>query len=68
MIRKKVGDIPEFDHKALNELTQHKANTPTMGGLIILVGVLLSTLLWADLSNPFVNKGLFLMVWLYIVF
>jgi len=32
--------------------------------LIILVAVLLSTVLWADLRNPFVQKGLFLMVWL----
>ena len=64
LIRKKVGDIPEFDHKGLNELTQHKTNTPTMGGLIILLGVFVSTLLWADLRNSFVQKGLFLMVWL----
>ena len=64
LIRKKVGDIPEFDHKKLNELTSHKANTPTMGGLIILAGVIVSVLLWADLTNPFVNKGLFLLVWL----
>jgi len=31
-----------------------KAGTPTMGGILILLGVTLSTLLWADLSNPFV--------------
>ena len=30
-----------------------KAGTPTMGGLLILLSVMLSTLLWADLSNPF---------------
>ncbi|MBN2375476.1 MAG: hypothetical protein JXD22_03690, partial [Sedimentisphaerales bacterium] len=62
LIRMKVGDVPEFNHKALNELTAQKANTPTMGGLIILAGVFFSTLLWADLRNPFVQKGLFLMV------
>ena len=28
-----------------------KAGTPTMGGLMILSGVLVSTLLWANLSN-----------------
>ncbi len=64
LIKKKVGDVPEFDHKDLNELTRHKANTPTMGGLIILAGVIISTLLWADLSNNFVKKGIFLLVWL----
>ncbi|MDH5423645.1 MAG: phospho-N-acetylmuramoyl-pentapeptide-transferase [Gammaproteobacteria bacterium] len=28
-----------------------KAGTPTMGGLLILVSIVISTLLWADLSN-----------------
>ncbi|TVR83201.1 MAG: phospho-N-acetylmuramoyl-pentapeptide-transferase [Rhodospirillales bacterium] len=31
-----------------------KRGTPTMGGFLILVGLTLSTLLWADLSNGFV--------------
>ncbi len=31
-----------------------KAGTPTMGGALILVATLVSTLLWADLSNRFV--------------
>jgi phospho-N-acetylmuramoyl-pentapeptide-transferase len=31
-----------------------KAGTPTMGGLLILVAVVASTLLWADLHNRFV--------------
>jgi phospho-N-acetylmuramoyl-pentapeptide-transferase len=31
-----------------------KAGTPTMGGILILLGVTLSTLLWANLANPFV--------------
>lgn len=31
-----------------------KAGTPTMGGLLILVAILASTLLWADLTNRFV--------------
>jgi phospho-N-acetylmuramoyl-pentapeptide-transferase len=31
-----------------------KAGTPTMGGLLILVAVIVSTLLWADLGNRFV--------------
>ena len=67
LVRIKMGDVPEFDHLALNELTKHKANTPTMGGVIILLGVFLGTLLWADLGNPFVQKGLFLLLWLGIL-
>ena len=31
-----------------------KAGTPTMGGLLILLAVILATLLWMDLSNRFV--------------
>lgn len=31
-----------------------KNGTPTMGGVLILIGIGLSTLLWADLSNRFV--------------
>ena len=30
-----------------------KAGTPTMGGLLILLSVSLSTLLWGDLKSPF---------------
>ena len=31
-----------------------KAGTPTMGGLLIMASALIPTLLWADLTNPFV--------------
>jgi len=33
---------------------QKKAGTPTMGGLLICIAILLPTLLWADLANPFI--------------
>ncbi len=33
---------------------QVKAGTPTMGGILIVVSILLPTLLWADLKNRFV--------------
>jgi phospho-N-acetylmuramoyl-pentapeptide-transferase len=33
---------------------QSKAGTPTMGGVLILVSIVLPTLLWANLRNPFV--------------
>jgi phospho-N-acetylmuramoyl-pentapeptide-transferase len=39
-----------------------KAGTPTMGGLMILISVTISTLLWADLSNPLVWYALAVMV------
>jgi phospho-N-acetylmuramoyl-pentapeptide-transferase len=31
-----------------------KSGTPTMGGIIIIIGIISSTLLWADLSNIYV--------------
>ncbi len=39
-----------------------KAGTPTMGGLMILISVTVSTLLWADLRNPFIWYALLVMV------
>ena len=36
-----------------------KVGTPTMGGLLILFAVLISTLLWGDLSNRFVWVAIF---------
>jgi phospho-N-acetylmuramoyl-pentapeptide-transferase len=33
---------------------QRKKGTPTMGGLLIIIAVVLPSLLWADLTNPFV--------------
>jgi len=37
--------------------TEHiikKVGTPTMGGLLILIGILFGTLIWADLNNPYI--------------
>ncbi|MBN2843948.1 MAG: phospho-N-acetylmuramoyl-pentapeptide-transferase, partial [Sedimentisphaerales bacterium] len=62
--KKKIGDIPNFDHEILNQKNSHKDSTPTMGGILILISIIVSTLLWADLTNQFVIKGLFVMVWL----
>lgn len=33
---------------------QKKAGTPTMGGLLILAGIIIPTLLWANLKNPYI--------------
>ncbi len=46
--------------------TEHagKDKVPTMGGLMILGSVVLSTLLWADLRNRYVWLSLLIMLWL----
>src|SRR5262249_22717488 len=58
---------PEFDHQELNRLTQGKKNTPTMGGLLIVIAILVSTLLLADLKSFYVRMGILCVVWLAVV-
>src|SRR5215212_2381729 len=38
---------------------QQKAGTPTMGGILINVAILIPTILWADISNPYIWIVLF---------
>src|SRR3712207_3546877 len=38
---------------------QKKAGTPTMGGVLIVISIIIPTLLWADLRNPYVWVALF---------
>jgi phospho-N-acetylmuramoyl-pentapeptide-transferase len=39
-----------------------KAGTPTMGGVLIVLSTAVPTLLWADLTNPFVLLSLFALI------
>lgn len=64
LVRWKIGDVPEFDHVALNELTRDKHNVPTMGGIIIMAAVLVATLLLADPGNFYVIMALVCLIWL----
>lgn len=48
----------------LHELHGKKEGTPTMGGILILTTVVISTLLWARLDNPFIWLCLFVTVYL----
>ncbi|NBB94342.1 MAG: phospho-N-acetylmuramoyl-pentapeptide-transferase [Planctomycetes bacterium] len=64
LVRKKIGDVPEFDHADLNELTRHKSTTPTMGGILIVIAILASVLLFGNLGNMYVKGGLVALVWL----
>ncbi|MFN3967042.1 MAG: phospho-N-acetylmuramoyl-pentapeptide-transferase, partial [Endomicrobiia bacterium] len=43
---------------------QKKTGTPTMGGLIILFTLLISTLLWARLDNRFIIFTILSVIWL----
>lgn len=44
-----------------------KGQTPTMGGLIILVATIVPTLLWARLNNRYVWIGVFVMIWMGVI-
>ena len=48
----------------LYDLHKHKEGTPTMGGLMVLVSVLIAVLLWCRLDNDYVLLALGGMVWL----
>lgn len=60
---KKIGDTAQFDVEALNQALASKANTPTMGGLLIAAAIAGATLLFADLANRYVQLALVVLVW-----
>lgn len=63
--RLKIGEkIRKEDSARLYELHSKKQDTPTMGGILILAVIILSTLLWADLFNKYIILGIFTTLWL----
>lgn len=53
--------------KGLYDLHHHKQGTPTMGGILIVSVILISTFLWADLSNRYILICLLSILWLGLV-
>ena len=51
--------IGQFIREEGPKAHQKKAGTPTMGGVLIVIAILVPTLLWADLSNKFVWIAIF---------
>jgi len=64
LLRRKLGDRPEFDHADLNELTRQKSNTPTMGGALVVLAILAAVLMFANLGNFYIIMGLLVLIWL----
>ncbi len=54
----KFGDLATFDQADLDKLMADKKGTPTMGGLLIIASIVITTLLLADLRNFYVLMGL----------
>ena len=65
LTRLKIGEnIRKEDSAKLYELHSRKQDTPTMGGILILLAILSATLLWADIFNRYIILVLFSTVWL----
>lgn len=64
LVARKIGDRPEFYNLTLNELTRNKANTPTMGGILISGAILACTLLLADIRNFYIQMAILCLLWL----
>jgi len=54
--------VAEIIREETPDRHQQKTGTPTMGGLIILAGIVIPTLLWANLENYFVLMVLYVTV------
>ena len=48
-------DVPERHNE--------KTGTPSMGGMLMICAIVIPTLLWADLNNPYVQLALVVTVW-----
>jgi phospho-N-acetylmuramoyl-pentapeptide-transferase len=67
LTRMKIGDSGLTDAEALRASAKSKANTPTMGGVLIAGAILGATLLMADLGNFYVYTGLLVLLWLAVL-
>lgn len=62
----KKNQIGEQSKQELQQVGNHslKAGTPTMGGIIVLLSILLPTLLWANLGNTYIIMIFITTLWL----
>jgi len=67
LVKQKIGDNPSFDHKELDQLMKQKANTPTMGGILIAFAIFVSTILLANLDSFYVIMALVCLIYLFLV-
>lgn len=67
LVRMKIGDGGSTDAEMLRQHAASKANTPTMGGVLICGAILVCTLLLADLSQYIVILGIVVLVWLSVL-
>jgi phospho-N-acetylmuramoyl-pentapeptide-transferase len=64
----KIGEnIRTQESQKLYELHRNKQNTPTMGGILILLAIFCSVFLWADLSNHYIILVSWITFWLGVI-
>jgi phospho-N-acetylmuramoyl-pentapeptide-transferase len=60
-----IGEnVRKQESAKLYELQSIKQGTPTMGGVLILLAIFISTLLWAEILNRYILMVLFSTLWL----
>jgi len=65
LTRLKIGEnIRKEDSEKLYELHSKKQDTPTMGGILILLAMFSAVLLWADIFNKYIIIISFVTLWL----
>jgi phospho-N-acetylmuramoyl-pentapeptide-transferase len=56
--------LTESISKWIKDTHGQKGGTPTMGGVLIIISLLVSVLLWADIRNPFILYLIGITVWM----
>jgi phospho-N-acetylmuramoyl-pentapeptide-transferase len=63
--KQKIGDASIYDEQEMNRIMgDKKPGTPTMGGILIIFSIAMTTLLMADLSNFYVRMAVICLIWL----
>ncbi len=62
--RQKIDDDANFAQAQMGRMMPGKKGTPTMGGILIIFAIALTTLMLADLGNFYVGMGLICLIWL----
>ncbi|MFH0771821.1 MAG: phospho-N-acetylmuramoyl-pentapeptide-transferase [Candidatus Omnitrophota bacterium] len=64
----KIGQVVRKEEAiGIYEMHKNKSGTPTMGGLLIVASIIISTILWADLANKYILLSVLSITWLCIV-
>lgn len=60
----KVGeDTTKTDSEELKRLHFDKKNTPTMGGIMVILSIFITTLLWCNIYNEYILLLMFTLIW-----